>query len=47
MFFAVVTKTVWYLVGNQLGIDNIYVAAVTPLIVMLIDHIIGKNDCVL
>ncbi|MFB6802580.1 sodium:solute symporter family protein [Peribacillus butanolivorans] len=47
MIFAVITTTVWYLIGNPLGIDNIYVAAVTPLIVMLIDHFIGKNNSVL
>lgn len=39
MLFAVV--------GNPLGIENIYIGAVTPLIVMLINHIIGKNDCIL
>ncbi|MFJ9385380.1 hypothetical protein ACIROD_16775 [Peribacillus sp. NPDC101481] len=37
MLFAVVTTTVWYR----------SVITVTPLIVMLINHIIGKNDCVL
>ncbi|MES1040833.1 hypothetical protein FOA20_15350 [Peribacillus simplex] len=37
MVFEVVTTTVW----------NRLVIMVTPLIVMLINHIIGKNDCVL
>ncbi|MGG0413785.1 hypothetical protein [Peribacillus simplex] len=46
MLFAVVT-TVWYLIGNPLGINNSYIVAVTPLIVMLIDLIIGKNISVL
>ncbi|MDP1453484.1 hypothetical protein Q8G36_21195 [Peribacillus frigoritolerans] len=41
MLFAVVT-TVWYLIGNPLGIDNSYVVAVTPLIVRLIDHSSGR-----
>jgi hypothetical protein len=27
-------------VGNPLGIDNIYVAAAIPLIVMMIDHVL-------
>ncbi|MGF6947577.1 SSS family solute:Na+ symporter [Neobacillus sp. B4I6] len=44
MVFAVITTTVWYLGGDPLGIDNIYVAAVTPLIVMLFDHFINKNN---
>ncbi|TKH10179.1 hypothetical protein FC678_15270 [Peribacillus simplex] len=47
MLFALVTTTVWYRIGNPLKIDNIYVVAVTPSIVMRIDHIIGKNECVL
>ncbi|TKH05208.1 hypothetical protein FC682_09920 [Peribacillus simplex] len=47
MLFALVTTTVWYRIGNPLKIDNIYVAAVTPLFVIFIDHIIGKIECVL
>jgi solute:Na+ symporter, SSS family len=34
--------TIWYLLGDPYGIDNMYIAVVTPLIVMLIDRFIGK-----
>jgi len=44
MVFAVITTTVWYLGGDPLGIDNIYIVEVTPLIVMLFDHFINKNN---
>ena len=33
---AAVTTTVWYLMGDPYGIDNMYIALVTPAIVMLI-----------
>ena len=35
--------TVWFLMGNPFGIDNIYVAAVVPLIIMLIDHLVKPS----
>jgi SSS family solute:Na+ symporter len=35
---AVFTTTVWYMAGNPYGIDSIYIAALTPLIVMSIEH---------
>ncbi len=36
--------TVWYLLGNPFGIDNMYVAVITPFIVMVIDRFIGGKD---
>lgn len=36
---ATAGTTVWFLLGNPYGIDNIYVAAVLPLLVMGIDHL--------
>lgn len=42
MIFAVITTTAWYLYDNPLGVDNIYIAAATPIIVMLIDHFSNK-----
>lgn len=49
MILAVVFTTAWYSADNPLGIDNIYVAAATPLIVMGIHHLfirpkIDKGD---
>jgi SSS family solute:Na+ symporter len=35
---AAVITSVWYVLGNPLGIDNMYVAAVTPLVVMVIER---------
>ena len=35
---AVFTTTVWYMAGNPYGIDSIYIASVTPLLVMSIEH---------
>jgi SSS family solute:Na+ symporter len=38
LLLATLTATIWFLLGNPLGIDNIYVALVVPVIVMIIDH---------
>jgi SSS family solute:Na+ symporter len=35
---AAVLTSVWYVLGNPYGIDNMYVAAVTPVVVMAIEH---------
>ena len=35
---AAVFTSVWYLLGNPYGIDNMYVAAITPLVVMAIER---------
>ena len=37
---AAVSTTVWYLLGNPFGIDNMYVAAATPLLVMAIERLV-------
>ncbi|WP_407154707.1 sodium:solute symporter family protein [Bradyrhizobium sp. STM 3557] len=36
---AAISTTVWYLLGNPFDIDNMYIAAVTPLIVMVIERL--------
>jgi SSS family solute:Na+ symporter len=38
LLLATVTATVWFLLGNPFGIDNIYVALVVPLLIMITDH---------
>ncbi len=38
-----VLTTIWYLLGNPLGIDNMYVAAVTPAAVLLLERWIGRR----
>jgi SSS family solute:Na+ symporter len=35
---AAIATSIWYLLGNPYGIDNMYVAAVTPLIVLAADR---------
>jgi SSS family solute:Na+ symporter len=37
---AAIMTTVWYVMNNPFGIDNMYVAAVTPIIVMAIERVI-------
>jgi solute:Na+ symporter, SSS family len=37
---ATVTTTAWYVMGDPFGIDDIYIALVTPAIVMLIEWLV-------
>lgn len=37
---ATIATTVWYLLGNPFGIDNMYVALITPAIVMVFDKLL-------
>lgn len=34
----------WMVMGNPWGIDNIYIALITPVVVMVIDHLIKRNN---
>lgn len=40
---AAVMTSVWYAMGNPYGIDNIYVAIATPVIIMVIERLISGN----
>jgi solute:Na+ symporter, SSS family len=40
---SVTLITVWMALGNPWGIDNIYIAAVTPFVVMGLDHLFFKK----
>ncbi|WP_323612725.1 sodium:solute symporter family protein [Pectobacterium versatile] len=40
---ACVATSVWYILGNPYGIDNMYVALVTPAVVILIDRMIPNK----
>jgi solute:Na+ symporter, SSS family len=40
---ASVGATVWFLLGDPFGIDNAYVAAMIPLVVMGVDHLINRS----
>ncbi|HKR38785.1 MAG TPA: sodium:solute symporter family protein [Paraburkholderia sp.] len=37
---ATIATTIWYLLGNPLGIDNMYVALVSPAIVMVVEKLL-------
>ncbi len=41
--FSVVMTTIWFVLGNPFGFDNIYVAALSPALVMLVDHLFFKK----
>jgi SSS family solute:Na+ symporter len=44
---AAISTTVWYMLGNPFGIDNMYVAAATPLVVMAIERLaLGRAPAV-
>jgi SSS family solute:Na+ symporter len=43
---AAVATTVWYLLNNPFGIDNMYVAAVTPLFVMALERIVNPSGSI-
>lgn len=40
---ATLATTVWYVLGNPLGIDNMYVALISPAIVMVIDKLLTPS----
>jgi len=39
----VVSTTVWYMLGDPYGIDNIYIALVAPMAVMLIERLVPNR----
>jgi solute:Na+ symporter, SSS family len=41
---AAVVTTIWYALGNPYGIDNMYVAAVTPVVVMAAEWAMGWQN---
>lgn len=43
LIFATVTTTLWYLAGNPWGIDNMYVALVTPALVMVLERVLRRR----
>ncbi|MGU2445380.1 sodium:solute symporter family protein [Burkholderia cenocepacia] len=44
LIVATIATTVWYLLGNPFGIDNMYVALVTPAIVLVIGKLLFHGD---
>lgn len=40
---AAIMTSVWYAMGNPYGIDNIYVAIVTPIVIMVIERLFSWN----
>jgi solute:Na+ symporter, SSS family len=44
LILATVATTIWYLLDNPLGIDNMYIALIAPAIVMLIEKLIFPGN---
>ncbi|MFT0170489.1 sodium:solute symporter family protein [Paraburkholderia mimosarum] len=40
LVFATLATTVWYLLGNPFGIDNMYVALITPALVLVVSKLL-------
>jgi len=40
LIISTVATSAWFFLGNPFGIDNIYVAVVTPILVMAVDHLL-------
>ncbi|MEM5421203.1 sodium:solute symporter family protein [Paraburkholderia ferrariae] len=40
---ATIATTIWYLLGNPLGIDNMYIALVSPAIVMVVEKLLAPT----
>ena len=41
---ACVITSVWYLLGNPYGIDNMYIALITPAVIMVIDRLLPHKS---
>ncbi len=40
---SAVATTVWYALGNPYGVDNMYVALVTPVLVMAVERAVSRQ----
>ncbi|MGD8108130.1 sodium:solute symporter family protein [Pantoea sp. FN0302] len=40
---ACVMTSVWYLLGDPFGINNMYIALITPAVIMVLDHLIPQK----
>jgi len=40
---ACVVTSIWYLLGDPFGINNMYIALLTPALIMAIDHMIPSK----
>ena len=46
LIVATIATTIWYLLGNPFGIDNMYIALGTPAIVMLLEKMLLRSNSV-
>jgi solute:Na+ symporter, SSS family len=44
LVLATLATTVWYLLGNPFGIDNMYVALITPAVVLVLGKLLFHSD---
>jgi SSS family solute:Na+ symporter len=40
---ACVVTSIWYLLGDPFGINNMYIALITPAVIMVVDHLIPQK----
>ncbi|QKO19594.1 hypothetical protein HAT92_03567 [Dickeya solani] len=43
LILSCVVTSIWYIMGNPFGIDNMYIALLTPAVVMVIDRLIPNK----
>ena len=41
---ACVVTSIWYLLGDPFGINNMYIALITPAVIMVLDHLIPQKQ---
>jgi SSS family solute:Na+ symporter len=43
LILAAIATTIWYLLGNPFGIDNMYIALVTPALVLVVEKLLFRT----
>jgi SSS family solute:Na+ symporter len=41
---AALTTTAWYLAGDPYGVDNMYIALVTPAVIIALERLLGQRE---
>jgi SSS family solute:Na+ symporter len=42
LILAAIATTIWYLLGNPFGVDNMYIALVTPALVLVVEKLLFR-----
>ena len=43
LIVACVSTSIWYILNNPYGIDNMYIAAISPVLVMALDRLVSSE----